>query len=166
MFFRYDRNYWYYIPLIAGEKLFLGIEEGDFLLNGYVVRRFKDLRKVQIKDDICREILRDEGIIDGITTPEVDLSGWETVFQSLQKRDQNIIIQNESLDDDACEFAIGRIEKVCRKSVYFRHFDADGIWQPAPYNIPYSGITSVTFASRYVDVISRHLGPLPDNFGR
>lgn len=166
IFFRYDNNYRYYIPLIIGDKLFLGIEEDDFVLDGYAIRRFQDVTKTQIKDDICERILNTEGIIDSINTPEVNLSNWETVFKSLQKINKNVIVEKESFDEDKYEFAIGRIEKVYRKFVYVRHFDADGIWQPEPHKIPYSEITTVTFASRYVDVFSKYLGELPDNFGK
>lgn len=166
MFFRYDVNYRYYIPLIVGDKLFLGIEEDDFLLDGYAIRRFKDVTKAEIKDDMCERILKAEGLLDNIVTPEIDLSNWETVFQSLQKRDKNIIVEKESLDENECEYVIGRIEKVCKHHAYVRYFDADGIWEPEPYRIPYKEVTSVTFASRYVDTFSKYVGELPDNFGK
>lgn len=166
IFFRYDENYRYYIPLIMGRKMFLGIEEDDFILDGYAIRKFQDITKAQIKDDICEKILIAEGIIDSITTPEVNLSTWETIFKSLQKRGKNVIIEHESLDEDKYKFEIGRIEKVYRKFVYIRHFDADGIWQPESHKIPYSEITTVTFASRYVETFSKYLGELPDNFGK
>ena len=69
----------------------------------------------------------------------------------------NIIVERESLIDDECEFAIGKIDKVLKTKVLFKHFDADGIWQDDCYEIPYSQITSVTFASRYVDVFSKYV---------
>ena len=46
-------------------------------------------------------------------------------------------------------------KKLCR--VFFKHFDADGIWQDECYEIPFSQITSVTFASRYVDIFSKYV---------
>lgn len=166
VYLRYDINYWYYIPLIVGDKLFLGTEEDDFILDGYTVRRFKDVTKAQFRDDMCEKILKDEGVLDNIVTPEVDLSDWEAVFRSLQKRNKNIIIQRESLNKRECEYVIGRIEKVYKQHAYFRPFDADGIWEPEPYRIPYTEVTSITFAARYVDVFSKYLGELPDNFGK
>ncbi|HEX2938347.1 MAG TPA: hypothetical protein VHO66_05445 [Ruminiclostridium sp.] len=84
----------------------------------------------------------------------------------MQKRNKNIIVEKESLDKNECEFIIGRVEKVYKKFVYVRHFDADGIWQDEPYKVPYTEITSVTFASRYVDVFSKYLNKLPDNFDK
>lgn len=69
----------------------------------------------------------------------------------------NIIVEKESLNDDECEFAIGKIVKVLKTKVIFKGFDADGVWQEDFYEIPYSQITSVTFASRYVDVFSKYV---------
>ncbi|ADU27020.1 hypothetical protein [Ethanoligenens harbinense] len=164
--FRYDLNYRYYIPLIASDKLFLGMEDDDFILDGYAIRRFKDVTKAQIKEGIYEKILHAEGVFNGIVTPNVDLTDWKTIFTSLQKKSQNIIVEKESLDENEWEFVIGRIEKIYKKHVYIRHFDAEGIWQSEPYKIPYAEITTVTFASRYVDVFSKYLSKLPDNFGK
>jgi hypothetical protein len=157
MFFRYDAYYRYYFPLISNDKLFLGAEEDDFILNGYSIRRYVDLTKVQIKEDKCVEILKSEGIIESIKTPDVDISNWETVFTSLQKMNKNIIVEKESLNEDECEFVIGRIDRAFKKFAYIYHFDADGIWQEEPFKIPYTEITSISFGTRYVEVFSKYL---------
>lgn len=159
----YDR---YYFPLITSEKLFLGAEENDFLLDGYALRRFRDITKAEMKNDFCQEILVKEGVVDSLVVPDLDITNWQTVFQFLQARNQNVIVEKESLDEDEREFVIGRIEKIYKTSVYIRHFDADGIWQSEPYKFPFSKITTVTFASRYVDTFSKYLGDLPENFGK
>ena len=165
-FFRYDPNYWNLIPLKSGDDLFLSAKDDDFILDGFTVRRFKDLVKVELVDSKYTEILKIEKVTEGLTVPFIDLSSWQTVFDSLELLGNNIIVEKESLDKDEWEFAIGRIERIYNKFVYVRHFDADGIWQDEPLKIPYTQITSVTFASRYVDVFSKYLGPLPENFYR
>ena len=156
-FFKYHKNYWYFIPLIANDKLFLSIEEDDFLIDGYHIRRFRDMEKAEVKDDLCCEILVKENIINSIQTPNIDISNWETIFNSLNVLNKNIIVEKESLDDDESEFVIGRIEKVFKHHSYVRHFDADGIWQDEPYKIPYTEITSLTFGSRYIEVFSKYV---------
>ncbi|QVK16971.1 hypothetical protein KHQ81_08695 [Mycoplasmatota bacterium] len=163
MFFRYDKHYWYYFPLYANDKLFLGAEEDDFIIDGYSIRRFVDVTKVQIKDDKCLEILKNEGIIESIKKPIVDISNWESVFNSLNSLNKNVIIEKESLNDDECEFVIGKIDKVYKNFVYIYHFDADGIWQEEPYKIHYTAITSVSFGTRYVEVFSKYLDELKIN---
>ena len=157
VFFKYDVNYQYYFPLITSDKLFLGANEDDFILDGFSIRRFCDVKKAEIKNDKCLEIIKAEGILEKMQTPQIDITDWYSAFLSLSKLHFNIIIERESLVDDECEFAIGKIEKVLKSKVIFKHFDADGIWQDEFYEIPFSQITSVTFSSRYVDVFSKYV---------
>lgn len=166
IFLRYDLNYSYLFPLILNDKLFLGIEEDDFILDGYFVRRFNDVIKAQFRNDMCEKILKDEGIVDSIVVPDIDIANWEAVFKSLERAHKNVIVENESLDENESEFVIGRIEKVFRNFVYIRHFDAGGVWQDEPYKFSYTDITSVSFGTRYCDTFSKHLGELPVNFGK
>ena len=161
MYFRYDEYCWYFYPLISSDKLFLGTEEDDFIIDGYSIRRYADITKAEIKYDKYNEILKSEGTVDSIQIPEVDISTWETAFITLQKMNKNIIVEKESLDDSECNFIIGRIEKVYKKFIYVRHFNGDGIWQEKPYKIPYTDITSVSFKTRYVEVFSKYLNELP-----
>jgi len=165
-FMRYDLNYFYYFPLMLNDNLFLGIEEDDFLLDGYSIRRFRDVTKAEVKDDIYVKILKEEGIIDSIVVPNVDITNWQSVFTTMQMMNKNIIVEHESLNEKECIFVIGRIEKAFKNFVYFRHFDADGIWRDEPYKIPYAEITSVIFGTRYVDTFSKYLCILPQNFGK
>ncbi|MBE6649447.1 MAG: hypothetical protein E7614_08030 [Ruminococcaceae bacterium] len=157
MFFKYDVNYRYYFPLQVSDKFFLGAEEDDFIIDGFAIRRFCDLTKVQINDNKCNEIFENEGILNDLSAPEIDLTDWHSVFLSLEKWGKNIIVEKESLVEDEWEFAIGYIEKVLKNKVLFKHFDADGIWQDEPLEIPFSQITTIIFGSRYVDVFSKYV---------
>lgn len=157
VYFKYDENYYYYFPLQTSEKLFLGVEEDDFILDGFSVRRFCDVKKVEIKNDKCIEILRHEGLLNDLTVPEIDLTDWHSTFLSLQRLNKNVIIERDSLSEEEYEFYIGRIEKVLKTKILFRHFDADGVWEDELYEIPFSRITSVTFDSRYVNVFSKYV---------
>ena len=157
IFFKYNYHYSYHFPLKTSEKLFLSANEDDFIIDGFSVRRFCDIKNIEIKNDKCIEIIKCEGVLDNITIPEIDITNWYSTFLSLSKLNINIIIEKESLDDDECEFAIGKIVRVLKTKVVFKHFDADGIWQEGYYEIPYSQITSITFASRYVDVFSKYV---------
>ena len=163
---RFDVNDRYYLPLLIGDKLFLGAEDDDFILDGYTVRHFRDVTKAQTKNDMYNKILKKEGVIDDIAIPDITITNWETIFKSLQKTNKNIIVEKESLNNEECEFTIGRIEKIYKHFAYIRHFDADGIWQNEPRKITYAGITSVTFDSRYITIYSKYLSDLPEGFGR
>lgn len=157
LFLKYDAYYSYWFPFGASQKLLLAAKEDDFIIDGFSIRRISDIKKVAFKDDKCNEILKAEKVLDSLSVPEIDLSDWHSAFLSLQKLNKNIIIQHESLEETEWDFWIGRIEKVLKTKVVFRHFDSDGIWQEEPYEIPFSRITSVSFDSRYVNVFSKYV---------
>ena len=85
--------------------------------------------------------------------PDVDISNWQTIFDSLQKLNKFIIIE----DDINEQFAIGIIEKTFKNKLYFKSFDADGIWDNAGLEIPYSQITSVKWDCRYADTWEKYM---------
>lgn len=165
-FLKYENFYRYYFPLRMTERFFLGAEEDDFLLDGFCIRLFRDVTKAEVKNDICLDIAKKEGLIDLLAAPEIDLSSWQTIFLGLAGTGRNIIVEGESAEPDSAQFAIGRIERVAKNRLFLRHFDGDGVWQYEPFEIPFAEITSVTFGSRYVEVFSKYLPPLPENFGK
>ena len=161
VYFWYDRNYWNLIPLTIGDELFLSAEEDDFIIDGYTIRRFRDLDDVVAKDDKCTEILHKEGVLEAIPVPPVSLPSWEQAFKDLHELGGNVIVEVVRPDSDEFDFVIGRIEIILKQSVFVRHFDADGVWQDRPVKIYYSDIASVTFASRYVRIFSKYLDEPP-----
>ncbi len=155
--FKYDEYCQTYFPLQMGDRLFLSAKHDDFLIDGFVIRRFCDLKKMKQNNDKRNEIIKSEGILDGVMTPDIDLTDWHSVFLSLQKMGKVIIVEKESLDEDEWEFAIGRIEKVLKNKILFKDFDADGIWQEKPLEIPFSQITTVQVGTRYAEVFSKYV---------
>ena len=152
-YFTYEPNYYYYYPNAVNEKFLLGQEEGDFLLNGYCIRKLSQLKKVEIKDDKCNEINKRFGITGQIRRPDVDISSWQTVFESLMRLHVYVEIE----DAIHQQFAIGVIRKVFKNKLYFRPFDADGVWDEAGLEIRYSQITSVKWGTRYAEYWRRYL---------
>lgn len=143
-YFKYDAYYRYFYILDCTEKIFLGAGEDDFLLNGFHIRRISDMKKIEIKDDLCVKINRENKLLESIKKPDIDLSSWKKLFKSLKKLNCFLIIENEYSD----MFYIGSIEKVKKNSVVFHPFDADGIWFDS-VEIPYKKITNVIFGDRY-----------------
>ena len=152
-YFVYDQNYFYYYPNAVNEKFFLGQEEDDFLLDGYCIRKISQLKKVEVKDDKCQEINELFGITDQVADPGIDISSWQSIFESLSKLDTYIQIE----DAFGELFAIGIIQKVLKDKLYFKHFDADGIWDEADLEIRYSQITSVSWGTRYAQYWKRYM---------
>ena len=85
------------------------------------------------------------GITKQIIDPNIDITNWNTIFNSLKKLDTYIEIEDEINN----EFAIGIIENVFDNKLYFRCFDADGIWDDL--EIKFSSITSVSWNTRYAN---------------
>ena len=151
--FKYDESYYYFLPFAVNDDFFYAAEETDFILNGYNIRRIKDIDFTSEREDICNEILKSEGLLENIEYPKVDISSWKSIFTDLKNIGKNIIIE----DEYEGFFYIGRIEEVEDNNIIFKYFDADGVWQEQLEIINYNEITSVTFNSRYVEVFSNYL---------
>lgn len=152
-YFTYDANYFYYYPNAVNDKFILGQEEDDFVLDGYCIRKISQLKKVEIKDDKCNEINKLFGITEQIVNPDIDISSWQSIFESLSQLDLYIQIENSFSE----QFAIGIIEKVFKDRIYFKPFDADGVWDEDGLEIRYSQITSVQWGTRYAQYWKRYL---------
>ena len=151
--FTYDENYFYYYPLAVTEKFMLGQEEDDFILDGWSIRKISQIKKVEYRADACDEINRLLGRKEQIERPDVDMTGWRSIFESLKAMDRFVIVENE-LEG---QFAIGVIQAVLKSQIYFRRFDADGVWEEEELVIPYSKTTSVSWGTRYADIWERYL---------
>jgi hypothetical protein len=160
-YFRFDTGYYNLIPVASNDKLFLAINEDDFIFDGYSVYRFKDLMKVKMRNDLCDKILIEEGLTSNIFIPSIDISSWKSVFESLIELNRNIIVERRALDDADSEFVIGRIDSIYKNFAYVWNFDADGVWEDSPIRVPYSQITNIKFGSRYVETFSKYVGQPP-----
>lgn len=150
--YEYSDGAYYGFPLAVGQQLFLMAVDDDFLLNGFTVRRLRDIYQIGDRKGIYQSIAEKEGLTN-FDAPKVDVTDWESVFRSLHSLGKNIIIEREYEPDF---FRLGRIEKVAQDHVLFRHFDADGIWHE-PAVISYRDITSVTFYDRYAGILSKYV---------
>lgn len=157
--YKYNDYLKYLFPLMANEKLFLSSKENDFNFGGYHIGRISNIDTVdtRTKGDKLFEIINTEGIHKYLEVPAIDLSDWKTVFYSLQKRGEYIIIKNERDYDSGYSFIIGKIIKVTSRSVTMKNFDCDGEWEEKLYEIPFSKITTVEFNTRYCNVFSKYI---------
>ena len=155
--FDYDNNTWFVFPLLTNDRLFLCANEDDFILNGYSIRRFKDVEKTEYQDGKILSMIKAEKIDAKIIVPDVDMTDWQTIFTSLKEQNINIIIENEKAEENEDSFIIGKIIKATKTKVVMQHFDADGIWEEEFYEVPYTKITSVSFGTRYVETFSKYL---------
>lgn len=150
--FKYNQNASFCYVLNFNEKFCYCAVEDDFILNGFEINRLRDTEFVAVLNNATNEINRQNGILDDLEAPNVDISSWRAVFGSLAKTDMFIRIENEYTGF----FRIGKIKKVKKKSVVFKSFDGDGVWQPK-LGIPFSEITTVRFGDRYTVYWQKYL---------
>lgn len=151
--FEYSDNLVYGFPLAVAEQLFLMAEDDDFILNGFTIRRLRDIYELSDRKGIYQSIAEKEGLT-AFDVPDVVISDWKNVFASLEKLRKHIIVEREY---DGGFFYIGTIEAVTDDHVLLRHYDADGIWQEEPVAVLYRDITSVSFGTRYAEVFSKYV---------
>lgn len=154
--FAYEPYRTYYYIHAANDKFLLGQADDDFCLNGYSIRKLSQLKNIDTGFKTIDEINKRFGITDGLRTPEVDISSWQTIFESLKRLNTYVEIE----DAINGQFAIGVIEKVLKTKLHIRHFDADGIWEEDELVIPYSRITSVQWGTRYAEYWQRYFESL------
>lgn len=153
--FNYDPNELYFYVLGVADNLFLCVEEDDFMLDGFQIRKISDLKKLEIDDNLCHKINEENRLLEGVNAPAIDLSTWKSVFESLKPLDTFIIVENEKPDGDGF-FYMGRVTEIQKTFVVFSAVDADGVWYEN-IKIPYSEITSVTFNNRYSQTWQKYM---------
>ena len=148
-YFKYDINYFYFYIFDFNNKFFLGLEEDDFITDGFQIRKISDMKKIELKDDKCVEFNRQNKLLDGINVPKININSWKDIFKSLKELNRIIIVEDENINPKECEYAIGKVIKVKDSEVHLKVFDADGNWLDGYLVIPFRFISSVTFNSRY-----------------
>lgn len=96
-----------------------------------------------------------EGLVDKIQNKhKIDLTNWNSVFNSIRKLGFNVIVENENPEDKT--FDIGPITKVSDSAVYIRYFDAQGFLNTESTKITWDLITVVKFEARYINTFSKY----------
>lgn len=149
----------FHFVLDLGPNLVLLQDESSFRLDGYSIVNLADVTAVRSGrlERFTERLLKQERATPSLPPVPIDLSDWRTVLKSLQAYGKHVIIECETGDEDFDEFFIGRIEKLNKASVSFRHFDALGQWDDEPTTIRFRDITRVRFDERYIDVYSKFL---------
>lgn len=161
MFLKADPNCYNCFPLKSGPELLLYMDEQDFRLDGYVVRRIRDIVEISSKEDITRSILESEGVLDEVRPVDIDLTSWDTVLQYFSSNRCNAIFESEDRNSGQIDFSIGRLAKVDDRYLYVLGFDANGNWEEKPMRIAFSELVSISFGTRYVEIFSKYLPPCP-----
>jgi hypothetical protein len=153
-----DKNPIDCFPLIMSQDLLLVQYIYDFELDGYKLVRIKDMTSIiSGKSERFSEfILKEEGILNQIKIPSFPiLDKWVNVFRNLKSLEQNIIVECESTESNI--FYIGKIVQVMKSSLLLLYFNELGEWDKEPTKIIFKDITSVSFDTRYINIISKYV---------
>lgn len=134
----------------------------EFHLDGYKVILRKDVKELQDRpeDRFFARILKSEGTLDQVASvDEIDLKDWPSLLRSLKNIGGDVILEGEHPDVD--EFKIGKVLRVNRSMLSFRHYDAMGRWEKLKTAIPYDQITAVSWDNEYVNTFSKYVIECP-----
>lgn len=147
--------------LISGiSKRFMHIVEDDgFRFNGEIIismDHFDSIRCCDF-DKTTKRILKAEKQLTNSKPKRtrIDLSTWNSVFVDLKNSDTHVIIECEDLKKPT--FEIGPIEKINKKSVLVRNYDANGQLDKKPTKIKFKNITKVKFNDEYSKTFRKYL---------
>lgn len=157
--YQYDDVLKFCFPLLISDGLYLSSIEGNFEFCGYHIGMISNIymADTKTKGDRIFDIIEAEGISKYMNVPDIDISDWKSVFESLKKYDRYIIVKNEKDYDSSFFLVTGKIVKVTSKYVVMQIFDCDGEWDERLHQIPFSKITSVEFDTRYCNVFSKYI---------
>lgn len=152
----YNEEALFYYLTKKSNKFILGVEEFDFKLEGYHIRKIEDIEDCMIINNFSAKINELEGLKEQIKYYDINLSSYQTIFNDLVKTDQIISIEREYNDLDNF-FLIGKIIKVNNDNLWFRDFDVDGNWNEEINIIPYNIITTIRFNTNYTNIWQKYL---------
>ena len=154
--FTYDVSDRYLYILDYSDNFLFGIEECDFLLDGFQIRKISDLKKIETYSGLASKINEENNLLADVKKQKVDLSSWKTVFESLVVLNIFLIVENARTDNDEDFFHLGYVREIKDSYIIFSSVDADGVWYDN-IKIPYSKITNVAFNDRYSKTWQKYL---------
>lgn len=150
-----------FLPLKMSENLVLMIKDGDPALHGYSLRCLDALEKVKLEEEEVKTAVKEDR--EDVDITKLDITDWGSVFASLEKWNQVVVVESEKLKKKDGNYAIGKIEKSGRKRVLIQYYGPDSAWADKKWKIAYEDITRVTIGSRYTEVLSGYLTESADD---
>ena len=144
--------------IVAYSKDFIILQESDdFRMLGYLVLPVAQIAEVRYNkaDKYYDKIMVWEKEADKVSLPyDIDLSNWNTIFQSIKGYQQTVIVECE--DPSIGTFTIGPIVRITKKKVHISYFDAQGYIDEDPIGVEYTYINKVMFDDRYANVFGKY----------
>lgn len=153
---KYNPDALFFYTIDYNEKLYFGVEEFDFKLEGYQIRVIEDFEDCEVIKNFSSEINKKEGLIEKIENFDIDISNFETIFNYFINKDMIISVEHEYFDEDYF-FLIGRPLAIENDMLLFKDFDINGNWNEDINYIPLEIITTIRFNSHYTNTWQKYL---------
>jgi len=147
-------------PLRLSDKLFLSVIDQDFQLDGYTVRRLRDIVLAEPVRGNYLRMHKAEGNLSRLHVPPVPLRDWREVCDTLAAANELIMLECDA-ENDELTLLCGKITAVALPAIRFLPFDGDGEWHTRPITILYRQIRAITFGSRYLTTYAKYLPRSP-----
>ena len=142
----------------TSRRLLVLQQVADFHLDGYLILRVKDITKVRIgKFERTQDrILTRLGVPDSVVLPAwLNFDNWPSFFRSAQQADKCVAVESALLRVNV--FALGEIQKVKKKALVLREFNATAKWRRKPRPFRYKHITTAWFDDEYGTVFHEYM---------
>lgn len=135
------------------------VETEEFNFIGQVILPIDSFASLRCNeyDKTYKKILKKEGMLTKYepSKTNVSLDSWAAIFSGLQDKGIHVIVECEDLFEPS--FTIGPIQKVTKKAVHVRYYDATGQLDKKATKVKFEDITLLKFEDRYTKVFSKYL---------
>jgi hypothetical protein len=139
-------------------KLVILHELDEFHLDGYRILRVKDIVSARVGkfEKTFDKIFRGLDVADASGLPEwLRFEDWPDLFRSLQLQDKCVSVESALHKVDI--FSLGWIEKVGKRKLTLRSFNASAKWYSKPDRFFYEDITEASFDTEYNRVFGDYM---------
>ena len=152
---RIDPHRLYGVVVGESDMLMLLHQENNFLFDGYMVVRKRDITKVgsSLANNYCVRLMKKEGLWEKVprSIEKLPLDSWADLLAKFVGK--VVILENERTGN----FYIGPIQEITKTGVVIREFWPDGVQCHSNTRVPFSKITSMTFGDRYSTIHAKYL---------
>ncbi|MCA9262015.1 MAG: hypothetical protein KDA61_22510 [Planctomycetales bacterium] len=135
----------------------------DFMPDGFSVIRLEDVVNVRSGkyERHWKRMLQQEGLLSALEAiPVVDLSSMRSAIDSIASQYKGLIIECEDDEGDDIDFYIGAVLSSSDSQISIHAFDALGVWDSQPSEVPVEEISLVQFDTPYLNTFWKYLaGP-------
>ncbi len=144
--------------LAKSDDFILLQETDDFRILGFHIFPIDTIIHVRYNevDKTYERILKEEKLLDSVRIKyTVDLTDWSSIATDLKNTGLSVVSECE--DPEIQSFCIGPIEKVNKKSIAIKYFNALGIFDEKSIKNKFKNITKLSFDDHYANVFSKYV---------